>query len=110
MLVHFHDMFMKKAALNPNFMLALGMDGLNVNLLFKIKLNEEFSIIEVGTCPLHIVKNAFEKAVKALKESIVDLDEMVINFHFFFFFLKYLVARREQYTACHEIKLELLPR
>ena len=108
MLVHFHDMFKKKAALNPNFMLALGMDGLNVNLLFKIKLNEEFSIIEVGTCPLHIVKNAFEKAVKALKESIVDLDEMVINFHFFFF--KYFVARREQYTACHEIKLELLPR
>ena len=29
-MVHFHD-FMKKAALNPNFMLALGMDGLNVN-------------------------------------------------------------------------------
>ena len=34
MLVTFHK-FMKKAALNPNFMLALGMDDANVNLLFK---------------------------------------------------------------------------
>ena len=34
MLVTFHK-FMKKATLNPNCMLALGMDGANVNLLFK---------------------------------------------------------------------------
>ena len=34
MLVTFHK-FMKKAALNPNFMLALGMDDANVNLRFK---------------------------------------------------------------------------
>ena len=34
MLVTFYK-FMKKAALNHNFMLALGMDGANVNLLFK---------------------------------------------------------------------------
>jgi hypothetical protein len=65
-------------------MLALGMYGPNVNLLFKNKLTEEFLIIEVGTCPLHIVNNAFGKAVKALKGSIVDLDEMAIDFHFFF--------------------------
>ena len=82
MLVHFHE-FMKKAALNPNFKLALGMDGPNINLLFKNKLKKEFSIIEVGTCPLNIVNNAFGKAVKALKENIVDFDEMAIDFHFF---------------------------
>ena len=35
-----------------------------------------------------------------MKESIVDLDEVAIAFHFFF---KYSAARREQYTACHEI-------
>ena len=82
MLVHFHE-FMKKAALNPNFMLALGIADTNVNLLFKKKLKEEFSIIEVGTCPLHIVKNVFGKTVKWLKESIVDLDEMAIDFYLF---------------------------
>ena len=74
---------MKKAALNPNFMLALGIADTNVNLLFKKKLKEEFSIIEVGTCPLHIVKNVFGKTVKWLKESIVDLDEMAIDFYLF---------------------------
>ena len=37
MLVHFHK-FMKKAALSRNFILALGMDDPNVNLLFKDKL------------------------------------------------------------------------
>ena len=99
MLVHFHE-FMKKAGLNPAFMLALGMDGPNVNLLFKSKLKEEFPIIEVGTCPLHIVNNGFGKAVEALKESIVDLDEVAIDFHSFY---KYSAARREQYTVCHEI-------
>ena len=75
-------------------MLALGMDGPNVNLLFKNKLKEEFSITEVGTCPLHIVSSALE-------ECIVDLGEVAIDFHFFFF--KYSAARREQYTTCHEI-------
>ena len=74
---------MKKAALNPNFMLTLGIADTNVNLLFKKKLKEEFSIIEVGTCPLHIVKNVFGKTVKWLKESIVDLDEMAIDFYLF---------------------------
>ena len=58
------------------------MDGPNVNLLFKNKLKGEFSIIKVGICPLHIVNNALGKAVKALKESIVDLDQMAIDFHF----------------------------
>ena len=47
-MVHFHK-FMKIAVLNSNFMLTVGMEGPNVNLLFKNKLEEEFSIIEVGT-------------------------------------------------------------
>ena len=33
MLVHFHD-FMEQAALYPNFILAVGMGGSDVNLLF----------------------------------------------------------------------------
>ena len=42
---------MKKVGLNTNSM--LGIDGPNVNLLFQNKLCNEFSIIDVGTCPLH---------------------------------------------------------
>ena len=60
------------------------MDGAKISLLFKNKLKEEFSIIEVGTCPSHIVSNVFGKTVKALNENIVDLDEVAIDFHFFF--------------------------
>ena len=33
---------MKKAALDHNFMLVLGMDDPNISLLFKNKLKEEF--------------------------------------------------------------------
>ena len=44
MIVHFHES-MRISALNPNFMLGLGMDGPNVNLLFKTKLEKEFSIV-----------------------------------------------------------------
>lgn len=57
------------------------MDGSNVKLLFQNKLWDEFSIIEVGTCPVHIVNSAFGEAIKLLKESIVDLNETV-DFHF----------------------------
>ena len=59
----------------------------------------QFSIIEVGTCPLHIVNNAFGKAVKALNASIVDLDKMAIDFYFF----SSIRLQGEQYIACHEI-------
>ena len=41
MLVHFHE-FMKKVALSPNFMLALGVDGPNVNLLCKKNPRKNF--------------------------------------------------------------------
>lgn len=67
--------------LKINVNLSLGLDGSNVKLLFQNKLWDEFSIIEVGTCPVHIVNSAFGEAIKLLKESIVDLNETV-DFHF----------------------------
>ena len=60
-------------------MVSLGLDGPNVNLPFQSKLSDEFSVIDVGTCTLHIVKSAFGKGVKSLRESVVDLDEMAID-------------------------------
>ena len=60
MVIHFQE-FIKKAGLNPKFMLSFKMEGRNVNLLFQNKLWDEFCM-----CPLHIVNSAFGKAVKFL--------------------------------------------
>lgn len=84
MVVHFHEPI-RKASLNPNFILSLGMDGSYVNLLFQNKLRHELSVIDIGTCPLYIVNSAFEKANKSLKESAVNLDETTIGFYFISF-------------------------
>ena len=81
-------------------MLSLGMDGPNVNLLFQSKLLKEVSIITVGTCPLHRASTGFGKAIMSIKDSVVDLNEMAIDFHFFF---KYSAVRREEYKKCDEI-------
>ena len=99
LVVHFYE-FVKKAGLDTGFMIGLGMDGPNVNLLFQNKLLEQVNIITVGTCPLHTVNTGFGKAVLALKETVTDFDQMAIDFHFFF---KHSTARREQYSKCHEI-------
>ena len=84
MVVHFHESI-RKASLNPNFTLSLGMDGSYVNLLFQNKLRHELSIIDIGTWPLYIVNSAFGKANKSLKESVVNLDETTIGFYFISF-------------------------
>ena len=65
MVIHFEE-FIKKAGLSPKFMLSFKMEGRNVNVLFENKLWDEFSIIGIGMCPLHIVNSAFGKAVKFL--------------------------------------------
>ena len=70
---------MKRAGLNPNFILSLGMDDPNLNLLFQNKLCYESSIIDVGKCILHIVNIAFGKAVNSLRDSVVDLDKMAFD-------------------------------
>ena len=75
------------------------MDGHNEDLLFRNKLRDEFSIKYIGICPLHVVNSAFGKVVKSLKESVVNLNGMAIDFHF----VKQYAAQREQHTACHEI-------
>ena len=46
-----------------------------------MKKNLDTSIISIGTCPLHIVHNAFRVGVNALNFSI---DSFVININFFF--------------------------
>ena len=99
LVVHFYE-FVRKAGLDTAYMIGLGMDGPNVNLLFQTKLLAQVNIITVGTCSLHTVNTGFGKAVLSLKETVTDFDQMAIDFHFFF---KYSAARREQYSKCDEI-------
>ena len=51
------------------------------------------SFIDIGTCSLHTANNAFSDGLRYLKDS-VDLDEIAIDFHFFF---KHSVVRKEDY-------------
>ena len=104
MITHFHDFF-KEKSLNVKYLLNLGMHGSNVNIAFKDLLiddlinNHETKFIYLGTLALHTVNNAFGKLVKTLSE-IVDLDQMAIDFHFFF---KYSAGRREDFEKVSEI-------
>ena len=84
--------FFEENHLSVKLLLNLGMDGPNPNLAFKnlliddLKENHKTTFICLGTCVLHMANNAFGKLVKELSE-IVDLDQMAIDFHFFFKYL-----------------------
>ena len=95
---HFFE-FMRNLDLDVKLLLALGMDGPSVNKSFEKKLKKELdnkhftTVLDVGTCSLHSVNNAFGEGIKRMK-SLIDLDEFSIDLHFFF---KYSAARREDY-------------
>jgi hypothetical protein len=104
LLVHFHE-FMEQAGLDKEYMVSLGMDGPNVNLLFQTNLLKEVKIVKMGSCPLHTVNTGFGKAVLALKTTVADFDQVAIDFHFFF---KHSAARREQFVKCEELTGEVV--
>ena len=89
LLHHLHEMI-EKLKLNVEAILTLGMDGPSVNLLFQRNLEKELEkknkqLIEVGTCPLHTVSNAFLEGLKALAGAMeIDLDQFVLNLFVFF--------------------------
>ena len=71
---HFYE-FGQKVGLYINFMLHLRMDGPNVNkkfqrLLLESSYLEKTTFHDLGTCPLHIVDNAFRKGVSFLQFNV----------------------------------------
>ena len=96
---HFFE-FVWDLGLDLNLLLALGIDGPNVNK-FKSKLAEELQkrgathFLDVGTCSIHIANNAFLEGIKCLKDN-VNVDQFVIDLHVFF---KLSAARRENYRG-----------
>ena len=63
-----HFEFIKKANLDLKYILHIGMDGPSVNLKFEKLLIDQLNklILQIGTCPLHIVHNSFRYGILAL--------------------------------------------
>ena len=93
---HFFEVITKMKT-TPQLLLHIGMDGPNVNQAFQGRLRQELvdkhqtSIIDVGTCTLHKVHNAFRKGIE---EMDFDIDVFVTDVSAFF---KQSAARREDY-------------
>ena len=102
LLEHFLE-FTEKINLDLKLMLHIGMDGPSVNLKFEDLLKSSphikslgTTILSIGTCPLHIVHNAFRAGVNALN---FNIDSFIINSNFFF---KLSAARRADYKQMQE--------
>ena len=78
------------------------MDGPSVNKSFEDKLltelrDQDIQILNIGSCCLHKVQNAFHNALKQID---CDFDQFAINLHSFF---KLPSARRENYLPMKEV-------
>lgn len=80
------------------------MDGPSVNQSFLRQLQSNLQgkahkTIDIDSCPLHFVNNVFKKALVEL-QSIIDLDQISADLHFFF---KWSAARLEDYILIKQI-------
>ena len=97
--------FVRDLGLSFNLLLALGIDGPNVNKSFKSKLAEELQkrgvtrFLDVVICSVHIANNTFLEGFKYLKDS-VNVDQFAIDLHFLF---KLSAMRREDYKGVSEM-------
>ena len=83
---HYYE-FTKNLKLDSSFLLHLGMDEPSVNNAFQQKLFDELheqegtSFLNLGTCCLHKVHNAYQTVLKELK---FDFDQFAVDIHSFF--------------------------
>ena len=75
--------FEKSVKLNTSFLLHLGTDGLSVNKSFENRLvnelrDQDIHILNLGSCCLRKVQNAFRNALKQLH---CDFDQFVIDMY-----------------------------
>ena len=88
--------------------LALIRDGPNVNKTIFRKVNERISqdhsnfsgLVDLGSCTIHMVHNAF---AEALEQYGKDIDQLCTDLHSLF---KYRAARHEDFTEL-QIKVDL---
>ena len=85
LLENFHE-FEKSMNLDPSFLLHLSIDGPSVNKSFEDKLltglhDQDIQILNIGSCCLHKVHNAFRNALKQID---CDFDQFAIDILSFF--------------------------
>ena len=100
---HFY-VFLESLQFSTVWLVNIGMDGPSVNQSFLRLLQLELvekahSFFNIGSCPLHIVNNAFKKVFTVLKP-VIDLDLIATDLHFFF---KRSPARRQDYRMVEDI-------
>ena len=87
LLNHFFQ-FVKQLKLNTDLLLAIGMDGPNINKSFQKKLCEKLEkekgnrFIPLRSFVLHIVNNGFGEGMKKIK-AIIDIEQLLIDLYFF---------------------------
>ena len=101
MVDHFLD-FKKRLNWDNSLMLHLGKDRPNLSKSFQKKLSKKLEennnqFLNIGSCNLHKVHNAFRKGLSELN---IDLDQFARDIYFF---LKLSSARREDYSDLEKI-------
>ena len=83
----------------------IGMDGPSVNLKFHKDVEEELAthgdggLVSVGSCPIHIANNGYNKLLDTLQE-FIHLDKFASDLHVFF---SKSAARRIEYSSSETI-------
>ena len=89
--------------LNPSHLFHLGMDDPKVNLAFQrqlfksLKKKSDTSFLDIGTCPLYNLHNAFANWIKFLN---FDVEQFIVNINSFF---NLSSTRREHFRALGEV-------
>ena len=85
---HMFD-FLKKHELEISNLVSIGMDGPNVNLKFHREVEEKLTVdgdrglLSVGSCPIHIANNGYNKLLSTLS-AFINLDQFASDLHGFF--------------------------
>lgn len=88
-------------------LLHLVIDGPNINASFEKKINKNFhenNVLNIGSCSLHKVHNAFHKCLFCLT---FNLDRFACDIYLFFIFIiiffKLPSSRKEDYASLEEV-------
>ena len=82
--------FLKKHQLEISNLVSIGMDGPNVNHKFHSEVEDALTadgncgLLTVGSCPIHIANNAFNKMLSTLSPLFINLDQLASDLHGFF--------------------------
>ena len=92
--------FLKKHELEISNLVSIGMNGPNVNLKFHREVEEKLTVdgdrglLSVGSCPIHIANNGYNKLLSTLS-AFINLDQFASDLHGFF---SKSAARRVEYS------------